>query len=87
MFGGLFNSLSSAFEADKTLKPDGLEGRQPKAKAKPSYTSAQIPAANLEGTSWEVQWFLTGVAETDFSSDLYGSRIDISNAKVRRRLT
>ncbi|GMH86061.1 hypothetical protein TrVE_jg4420 [Triparma verrucosa] len=82
LFGGLFNSLSSAFEADKTLKPDGLEGRQPKAKAKPSYTSAQIPAANLEGTSWEVQWFLTGVAERDFSSDLYGSRIDISNAKV-----
>lgn len=62
IFGGIMKSLTSAFEPDKMLKP--VDGQKKKQRVT---TSASIPAESLVGTSWEVQWFLTGVAEKDFS--------------------
>ena len=34
----------------------------------------------LQGSEWAVSWFLTGVVDEKFSSDLYGARVDISNS-------
>ena len=41
---------------------------------------ASSQPGQLVNTSWDVSWFLTGVPEGDFSSDLYGARVDISNS-------
>jgi len=80
IFDQFKEAVGSAFTNDETIKP--LEGDE-----KPIVRQAgKVSASWLQEGTFKVDFYLTGVPTTDPSSDLWGSRVDVSTGSYDRTL-